>query len=263
MKTTKIIATVGPATSTKEILSGIIDAGVDIIRLNFSWGTHENMLELITYVREIADEKGITIPILQDLSGPRLVMEHGHKINDEIEGVITEKDKHDLSFGLNNGVEYVALSYVSSADDIHSLRQLMVEQGFVTPVIAKIERQEALDNMEAICDAADGIMIARGDLGLAVPIEELPAIEKDIIELCNRKGKFVIVATEMMLSMTEALTPTRAEVTDVAAAVVLGANAVMLSEETARGKHPVETVTMMKKILLFAEDEKQSPHHLL
>ena len=190
-------------------------------------------------------------------------MEHGHKINDEIEGVITEKDKHDLSFGLNNGVEYVALSYVSSADDIHSLRQLMVEQGFVTPVIAKIERQEALDNMEAICDAADGIMIARGDLGLAVPIEELPAIEKDIIELCNRKGKFVIVATEMMLSMTEALTPTRAEVTDVAAAVVLGANAVMLSEETARGKHPVETVTMMKKILLFAEDEKQSPHHLL
>jgi len=263
MKQTKIIATLGPATNTRQSISGIIDAGVDIVRLNFSWGTHESMLELIALVRSIAEEKGKHVQVLQDLSGPRLVLEHGHAINNEIEDVITEKDKHDLSFGLQNGVEYVALSYVSSASDIHDLRRLMVEQGFVTPIIAKIERQDALETIESICDAADGIMIARGDLGIAVPIEQLPAIEKNIIELCNRKEKFVIVATEMMLSMTESTAPTRAEVNDVALAVSLGADAVMLSEETAKGKHPVETVIMMKKIIAFAQEEKQSPHHVL
>ncbi len=263
MKQTNIIATLGPATNTRESIAGIIDAGVDIVRLNFSWGTHENMLEIITFVRSIAEEKGKHIPILQDLSGPRLVLEHGHRINSDIEGVITEKDLNDLSFGLSNAVEYVALSYVSSADDVHELRRHMVEQGFVTPIIAKIERQEALDSIESICDAADGIMIARGDLGLAVPLEQLPVLEKNIIELCNRKEKFVIVATEMMLSMTESTAPTRAEVNDVALAVALGADAVMLSEETAKGKHPVETVVMMKKIITYAQEEKQSPHHVL
>ena len=260
---TKIITTLGPATDSKDTLRALIEAGASIVRLNFSWGTHENMKELITFVRDIAHEKGITVPILQDLSGPRLVMEHGHKINETLEEVITEKDKHDLSFGLDNGVEYVALSYVSSAQDIHNLRELMVAHGNVTPIIAKIERQEALDNIEAICDAADGIMIARGDLGLALPIEELPFLERRIIELCNAKNKFVIVATEMMLSMVHAETPSRAEVNDVATAVMLGANAVMLSEETARGDHPIETVAAMKKIVEYAEEEKQSPHHLM
>lgn len=259
----KIITTLGPATNTKERIADIISAGADIARLNFSWGTYENMLELITYVREVAQEKGVTIPILQDLSGPRLVMNKGHKINNAITEVITEKDKQDLIFGLDNAVEYVALSYVSGPDDIHALRNLMVLHGNVTPIIAKIERQEALDNLHAICDAADGIMIARGDLGTAVPIEELPLLEKDIIELCNEKQKFVIVATEMMLTMVENETPSRAEVNDVATAVSLGANAVMLSEESARGKHPVETVRMMKKIVSFTEEEKITPHHLI
>jgi pyruvate kinase len=260
---TKIIITLGPSTHSKDTLRALIEAGASIVRLNFSWGTHENMKELITFVREIAQEKGIVVPILQDLSGPRLVMEHGHKINDDIQDVITEKDRSDLIFGLDNGVEYVALSYVSSEQDIHNLRALMVAHGQVTPIIAKIERQEALDTIESICDASDGIMIARGDLGLALPLEELPFIERRIIELCNAKEKFVIVATEMMLSMTHAESPTRAEVNDVATAIELGANAVMLSEETARGEHPVETVAMMKKIVMYAEEEQESPHHLI
>lgn len=259
---TQIIATIGPATSTKEVIGALIDAGATIFRLNFSWGTHENMEELITVIRSSAKEKGVTIPILQDLSGPRLVLDHGHHIDEKATEVITEKDKQDLTFGLNHSVQYVALSYVSSSDDIHALRELMVREGAVTPIIAKIERREALTNIDAICEASDGIMIARGDLGLALPIEEVPFIERDIIALCNKKGKFVIVATEMLLSMTESPSPTRAEVNDVATAVILGTNAVMLSEETARGKYPVEAVAMMKKIVTFAEEERGSPHHL-
>lgn len=258
---TKIIATIGPATSTRETLAELIDAGASIIRLNFSWGTHENMDELISYVRSIAQEKGISVPILQDLSGPRLAMDSGHKIDESVEEVITEKDKHDLLFGLNHGVEYVALSYVASAADIHALRALMVEQNMVTPIIAKIERPEAITNLVEICDAADGIMIARGDLGIALPFEEVPFVERKIIALCNEKEKFVIVATEMMLSMTKAETPTRAEVNDVATAVILGANAVMLSEESARGEHPVETVRAMKRIVSFADEQKVSPKY--
>jgi pyruvate kinase len=253
---TKIIATLGPATNNQEVISSLVREGMNIARLNFSWGTHENMDELIGYVRTACDGDGGEVFILQDLSGPRLVMEHGHKINDQIENVITEKDRHDLSFGLSRAVDYVALSYVSAASDIHELKELMLKDGYLTKIIAKIERQEALDNLSEIIDASDGIMIARGDLGLALPLEQLPFLERDIIAKCKEKNKFVIVATEMMLSMTEALSPTRAEVNDVATAVLLGADAVMLSEESARGKHPVETVTMMKKIITYAEEQR-------
>lgn len=258
-KKIRIIATLGPSTSTENVLSALMDAGADIARLNFSWGTKEGMQALIDLVRQIEHERGVPIPILQDLSGPRVQNDEGHTLDPAV-AVITEKDKNDLVFGLNNGVEYVALSFVSSADDIHDLRRLMVEHDQVTPIIAKIERKEALENIEEIIDAADGIMIARGDLGNVVPIEELPFIEKKIISICNQKEKFVIVATQMMISMTESLTPSRAEVMDVATAVGLGADAVMLSEETSVGKHPVETVAMMKKIIDFAEEERESPH---
>lgn len=259
---TNIIATLGPATSTKETLSALVDAGADIVRLNFSWGTRESMQSLINLIREIEKEKGVAIPIMQDLSGPRMTLKHGHTLDTSNGKVITDKDKDDLLFGLDNGVAYVALSFVSGATDIHDLRELMVAHDMVTPIVAKIERKEALEDIDAIVDAADGIMIARGDLGRAVPFEELPFIEKKIISLCNEKGKFVIVATEMMLSMTEASTPTRAEVTDVATAIALGANAVMLSEETSTGKHPVETVFAMRRVVSFAEEEKEAPHHL-
>ncbi|MEN9337890.1 MAG: hypothetical protein RIQ41_204, partial [Candidatus Parcubacteria bacterium] len=177
---------------------------------------------------------------------------------DEEGAVITEKDKDDLAFGLTNGVTHVALSFVASATDIFDLKKRMEREGRVVPIIAKIERREAVENIESICDVSDGIMIARGDLGKNIPFEELPFIEKDIIALCVKKEKFVIVATEMMLSMTEVDHPTRAEVTDVAAAVSLGAQAVMLSEETSVGKHPAETVRAMRKILSFAEKERDS-----
>lgn len=259
---THIIATLGPSSHTKETISSMIDEGMDMVRLNFSWGTYEEMASYISIVREAAAEKGKTIPIIQDLSGPRMSLEHGHKIDDSSEKVITEKDIKDLEFGLEHSVEYIALSYVSSAQDVHDLRARMVEKGNVTPIIAKIERQEALDNLEGICDAADGIMIARGDLGKALPYEELPTLEKRIVSLCKEKQKFVIVATEMMLSMTEAELPTRAGVTDVSYAVLLGADAVMLSEESSTGKHPVETVRAMNKIITFTEEEKDYPHHL-
>ena len=259
-KKIQIIATLGPATSTKETVTALVDAGADIMRLNFSWGNYENMQSLIDTVREVEKEKGIVIPILQDLSGPRMVLPEGHTLDVTKMEVITEKDGKDLIFGLDNSVRYVALSFVSTSSDVHMLREMMVAHDMVTPIIAKIERKEALDDIEAIVDAADGVMIARGDLGIAYPIEQLPSIEKRIVELCNEKGKFVIVATQMMLSMTESTTPTRAEVMDVATAVALGADACMLSEETSTGKHPVETVAAMRKIVTFAEEEKESPH---
>lgn len=259
-KKIRIIATLGPATGTEDVLSALVDAGADIMRLNFSWGTRESMQALIDLIREIEKERGYSIPILQDLSGPRVQLAEGHTFDGEKESVITDKDKEDLLFGLDNGVEYVALSFVSGASDIRDLRELMVNHGQVTPIIAKIERREALENLEEIIDAADGVMVARGDLGKAVPFEELPFIEKKIISICGQKEKFVIVATEMMVSMTESLTPTRAEVMDVATAVGLGADAVMLSEETSTGKHPVEAVAAMRKIVSFAEEEKESPH---
>lgn len=261
-KTTQIIATLGPATSTKETLSALVAAGADILRLNFSWGTHESMQALIDAVRDVEKQNGAPISLLQDLSGPRMVLPEGHTLDTSSVEVITKKDKADLIFGLDNGVSRVALSFVASASDVHALRELMVEHGQVTPIIAKIERKEALGVIEEIIDAADGIMIARGDLGQAVPLEELPFIERKIISLCNEKEKFVIVATQMMLSMTEATVPTRAEVIDVATAVALGTDAVMLSEETSIGKHPVETVAEMRKIISFAEEERKSPHHL-
>lgn len=258
-KKIRIIATLGPATSTESVLSALMDAGADIVRLNFSWGTRESMQSLIDTVRQIEHERGVPVPILQDLSGPRVQNDSGHT-HDPGSAVITDKDKNDQLFGLDNGVEYVALSFVSDAGDIHDLRQLMVDHGQVTPIIAKIERREALENFDEIADAADGIMIARGDLGNVVPIEELPSIEKKIISICREKEKFVIVATQMMVSMVDSATPSRAEVMDVATAVGLGADAVMLSEETSLGHHPVETVAMMRKIVDFAEEERESPH---
>lgn len=260
-KEIKIIATLGPATSAKETLVALVDAGADIVRLNFSWGNRESMQSFIDLVHEIEKEKGISLPIMQDLSGPREALPEGHTLDQDAVSVITEKDKEDLLFGLANGVAYVALSFVSSASDIRALRELMVAHDQVTPIIAKIERKEALDHLEEIIDASDGIMVARGDLGSAVPFEEVPFLEKKIISLCNEKEKFVIVATQMMLSMTDAETPTRAEVMDVASAVSLGADACMLSEETSTGKHPVEAVVAMKKIISFAEDE--APLHQL
>lgn len=159
----------------------------------------------------------------------------------------------DLKFGIEQNVDYVAMSFVGNAQDILKLRDEMKKNGKIIPIIAKIERKIALDNIDEIIKTADAIMIARGDLGNEIPLEQIPFIEKDIIEKCKKAKKPVIVATQMMFSMTENPLPTRAEVTDVAYAIINGADAVMLSEESATGHHPLEAVEMMERGILEAE----------
>lgn len=251
-RTTNIIATLGPATHTEEIISQMIPY-IDMVRLNFSWGTHEDMDTLIQMVRRASDAHGKKISIIQDLSGPRKQETEGHHFNDGVEEVITEKDLTDLSFGISHEVDYVALSYVGSSADVLKLREHMQRLGKQIPIIAKIERQEAVLDIENIIEVTDAVMIARGDLGQAFPIEEIPFIERRILVSCKRKNKFVIVATEMLLSMVKKERPTRAEVTDVAFAVTGGASAVMLSEETAQGDHPLKVVEVLDRIVRYSE----------
>ena len=252
---TNIIATLGPASHSEEILSKMLPY-IDMVRLNFSWGTHEDMDALISMVRKVSTEGGKKISIIQDLSGPRKQETEGHHFENGAVEVITEKDLNDLAFGIKHEVDYVALSYVGDANDIKKLRTYMDGLGKTIPIIAKIERREAVEAIEEIIDVADAVMIARGDLGQAFPIEEIPFLERRILSMCNKKNKFVIVATEMLLSMVTKDRPTRAEVTDVAFAVTGGASAVMLSEETAEGEHPVKVVKMMDKIVKYAEEHK-------
>ena len=249
----QIVATIGPATQDKGIIKEMMLHQMDAVRLNFSWGTHEEHAIYIKNIREEAKEVGRRIPIIQDLSGPRIQENSGHEFNQEAQAVTTEKDLADLKFGLEQGVDYVAMSFVGNVDDILKLREDMREFGKIVPIIAKIERKIALDNIDEIIKVSDAIMVARGDLGNEIPLEQIPFVEKDIIEKCKKAGKPVIVATQMMLSMTENPIPTRAEVTDVAYAIINGADAVMLSEESASGKHPLEAVEMMERGIIEAE----------
>lgn len=168
---------------------------------------------------------------------------------------VTEKDEADVRFGLKLGVDFVALSFVQHADDIRRLRKIMAEEGRFAPIIAKIEMPEAVNNLESILDECDGAMVARGDLGVEMPVEEIPRIQKQIIRACNRRGKPVITATQMLDSMIRNPRPTRAEVTDIANAVLDGTDAVMLSGETAVGAYPIEAVETMARIACRAEDE--------
>lgn len=259
----QIIATIGPASGGREMIARMIAAGMDIARLNFSHTTHEMHGQYIADIRACAAEAGKHVPIIQDLSGPRMKTDGGHAFDDE-QSVITEKDLSDLSFGIAQGVDYVAQSYVGTADDVRALRAEMETRGARIPIIAKIERAEAVRECDAIIAEADAVMVARGDLGLSVPIEDIPLIERDIVTKARAAGKPVIVATQMLLSMTEYSEPTRAEVTDVEYAIFLGADAVMLSEETARGTYPAEAVAMMERIVSRAErEEAGSPLHPL
>ena len=254
----QIVATVGPASKEKDVIKKMIDHQMDLARLNFSWGSHEDHLEFIKNIREAAKEAGRRIPIIQDLSGPRMKTEGGHEINPDANKVITEKDLNDLKFGIENGIDYVAMSYVGSKGDIIELKNHIKKLGGKIPVIAKIERQAALDDLENIIDAADAVMVARGDLGNEIPLEKIPFVQKEIIRKCKDAVKPVITATQMLLSMTENQLPTRAEVTDVAFAILIGTDAVMLSEESARGKYPVEAVAMMEKIVLESENQMRN-----
>jgi len=250
---TKIIATMGPSCDRREIITSMIQHRMDIARLNFSWGTYEWHVNIIKNIRDIAKENNLNIPIIQDLSGPRVQTGTDHHFAGEGKETITEKDIENLSFGIEQGLEYVALSFVGASTDIIKLKQLIKEKGGNQKVIAKIERKLAYENLDDIIKESDGIMIARGDLGNEFPLEEIPFIQHHIILECKKAGKMVIVATQMLLSMVNSPIPTRAEVSDVAYAILDGADGVMLSEESAKGNYPVESIEMMEKIALVAE----------
>ncbi len=301
MARTRIVATLGPATSSDTRIQELIEAGVNVFRLNFSHGSHEEHGRFIERIRRLA--VGLPIAILQDLCGPKLRLDHpirgkpgdivslrlprSVRAGDPVlladglmqlevidadharvmvggdiparKGInlpasrledmpsLTDKDRADLCFGIERGVDFVALSFVRGAADLDEVRRSGL------PVIAKIETAAAIERLEEIVHAADGIMVARGDLGIEIPIETVPLVQKRIIALANRGAKPVITATQMLRSMVDSPLPTRAEVTDVANAVLDGTDAVMLSEETAIGQYPVETVRMMRRILKAAE----------
>ncbi len=249
----QIVATIGPASKKLSVLSKMIAHQMDIARLNFSHGTYEEHAQYIKHIRIAAQKFKRTIPIIQDLSGPRIQKKSGHYIAKKFKSVITPKDIRDLQFGLEHNVDYVALSYVGSASDVIELRNIMKKIGIIKPIIAKIERDEAIKNLSSIIKTADAILIGRGDLANEIPLEEIPFVEKKIIESCKKAGKPVITATQMMLSMVDHPSPTRAEVTDVAYAITSGSDCVMLSEETAIGKYPVETIQIMEKIIKASE----------
>ncbi|MFH0801671.1 MAG: pyruvate kinase [bacterium] len=328
MRKTRIVCTIGPASSSREMLKKLIESGMNVARLNFSHGSHEEHLEVIKILRELSGERKIPVAILQDLCGPKIrtgevakppinlvpgreiilttrdvpgdekevsISYHGLPkdvqpgnrifVDDglfelEVEksgstdilcrvinggsllshkglnlpGVrlsvpaVTEKDLEDLAFGLEAGVDFVALSFVRESDDVLRVKEEMAKSGASIPVIAKIEKHEAVKNIEEILQLADGIMVARGDLGAEVAIEEVPLIQKMLIRRCNELSKPVITATQMLDSMIRNPRPTRAEVTDVANAIFDGTDAVMLSGETASGKYPLEALRMMSRI---------------
>lgn len=249
----QIVATIGPSSKSRAVLENMMKHQMDVARLNFSWGTLDEHANYIKDVREVAAKLKKRIPIIQDLPGPRIQMKKGHKRDASFRRALTDNDLKMLRFGITQNIDYVAMSYVGDAGDIEQLKKEMERRGASIPIIAKIERKKALDNLKEIIKAADGIMVARGDLGNEIPIEKIPFAQRNIIEATRKTKKPVIVATQMLLSMVENPLPTRAEVTDVAHAIIDGADGVMLSEETATGKYPVEAVQIMERIVLEAE----------
>jgi len=340
MRRTKIVCTIGPATADEDHIEQLIQAGMNVARLNFSHDTQEGHAKTIEMVRNISARLNIPVAILQDLQGPKIrvgslqdgqpvklvegadltittrpisgtaevisttyqnlaqdvkpgdrillddgllelrvisfsatdihcVVVHGGDLKEHkginLPGVavsapaLTEKDQKDLRFGIEHGVDYVALSFVRKPEDVleakELIKQLLHEQGSreKTLLIAKLEKPEAIDNLEAILNVVDGVMVARGDLGVEMAAEKVPLLQKRIIGRCNDLGLPVITATQMLESMITNPRPTRAEVNDVANAVLDGTDAVMLSAETATGKYPIEAVKMMKQICLETE----------
>ncbi|HKK75566.1 MAG TPA: pyruvate kinase [Saprospiraceae bacterium] len=331
---TKIVATVGPASSSYENLLELVQAGVDVFRMNFSHGTHEDHQEVINHVIHINEKYGLHISLLGDLQGPKLrvgemendgleikegdiltfvnepcvgnmeriymsykefaqdvnvgeevLVDDGKLVLEVVEtnkidtvklkvlfgGVLssrkgvnlpktnislpalTEKDHKDLKYMLTQPINWIALSFVRHQRDVKELKAIIDEHNHPAKIISKIEKPEAVKNIDKIIKHSNGIMVARGDLGIEVPIERIPVIQKGIIEKCIQRARPVIVATQMMDSMITNPGPTRAEVTDVANAVLDGADAVMLSGETSVGKHPVKVVQEMNKIIEEAE----------
>ena len=329
----RIVCTLGPASNSEPVVRDLVRAGMDVARLNFSHGTHEDHKRLIGLLRKVAASEGRSICILQDLQGPKLRTNElaGHtpvllkagslvtitsrkvpgtatlistefpiarevKVGSRIllsDGLIelrvrskqaedvlcsvvnggllgehkginlpgthvslpslTEKDRRDLHFGLQHGVDVVALSFVRTAKDVQQAKDIIRQQGGSVPLIAKLEKPQAIDNLEAILEAAEGVMVARGDLGVEVAPEQVPVIQKHVIRRAAAWRKPVITATQMLESMIENPRPTRAEASDVANAIFDGSDAVMLSGETATGRYPREAVNMMARIVVEAE----------
>lgn len=335
MKKTKIVCTIGPASESKEKLKDLFNSGLNVCRLNFSHGNHEEHKARIENIKAVREELGMPIGIMLDTKGPEIRLgdfkdgtievldgdeitfttrdilgdknyapvkyeglpgdvKKGSKIlvddglvefevleiTDETEiktialnggtlsnhkGVnvpnvkislppVTEKDKEDILFGIENGIDFIAASFVRKAADVLEIRKILEENnGEYIEIISKIENQEGVDNIDEILAASDGIMVARGDLGVEVNAEEIPMVQKELIRKCNLAGKSVITATQMLDSMMRNPRPTRAEVTDVANAIIDGSSCIMLSGETAAGKYPVEAVQTMYRIATRTE----------
>ncbi|MFZ0711583.1 MAG: pyruvate kinase [Terrimicrobiaceae bacterium] len=330
MRRTKIVATLGPASSSREVIRQLVQAGMDVARLNFSHGTYEHHAQTIANLREISRELDTPVTILQDLQGPKIrvgklpggetvlapgavislipdadftgqpgtiPLDYPHAAEEARPGMrvllddglmqlevldtagqalrcrvidggalksrkgvnfpelnlrllpsLTEKDKLDIKFGISQDVDWISLSFIRSGEDVRSLKDLIAAQGVFKPVVAKIEKPQAIENLEGILQETNGVMVARGDLGVELKPEQVPMIQKQIIESCNRKGLPVITATQMLESMIRDPRPTRAEASDVANAIIDGTDAVMLSGESAVGAHPVRAVEMMARI---------------
>jgi pyruvate kinase len=342
LRRAKLVCTLGPACDSGTGLEALIDAGMDVARLNFSHGTHEEHGARLSRLRQASDHKRKAVAALQDLCGPKIrtgtfptrfelptgcecFLVEGESSHDEriipinyeglardvrvsdrimfddgrlvlkvlgVEGervralveqgggmrdhvgvhlpsktlrisALTEKDKGDLSFGLSLGVDYIAMSFVRRAEDLHQIREICAAWGSPTPVIAKIETPDAVENLESVVAASDGVMVARGDLGVEFPPERVPVIQRQILAMARRVRRPVIVATEMLQSMTKSTRPTRAEASDVANAVYSGTDCLMLSGETATGDHPMLACSMMSRIAMEAESStffEQAPY---
>jgi pyruvate kinase len=347
-KKTKIVATLGPATNTKEILADMAAAGVNVFRVNFSHADYDDVKERIRQIREINEERGYNVAILADLQGPKLrvgVMKEGVEVKagdafvfttEECEGTkekafmtykrfpkdvkvgeqilvddgkllfevvstdkdkevvtkvviggalkskkgvnlpntnislpaLTDKDKKDAAFALEQEVDWIALSFVRTPEDLRILRDLIKQKSrYRVPVIAKIEKPEAVENIDALIPYCDGLMVARGDLGVEVPMQDVPLIQKMLVRRAKEARIPVIIATQMMETMIENAVPTRAEVNDVANSIMDGADAVMLSGETSVGKHPLRVIKKMTEIIGSVEFSDlikvpQAPPHI-
>ncbi|MBI2853137.1 MAG: pyruvate kinase [Chloroflexi bacterium] len=238
----KIVATLGPASSSGEVIEELLRSGVDIVRLNLAYGTLEEHARVIGLIRRVSQELGLPTAVLLDMPGSK-------RRTGDTSALFAEQ----LEFARAQGADIAALSFLTSAQQIAEVKALLRQMVFDIQVMAKIEQAAALEQSEEIIAASDGVMVARGDLALEISIEKVPLAQKRLIRAANRKGRPVITATEMLMSMVGSKTPTRAEATDVANAVLDGTDAVMLSEETAIGKYPVEAVRTMARIILETE----------
>jgi len=255
----KIIATIGPASEKPEILAQMVKSGMDMARLNFSWGTLEEKKGHLKTIKKVSEENNIKVQSIVDLPGPRIQDTDSHIFDSEKQKAITEKDREFIKFAVENNADYIAVSFVGDKIDIIDCRNEIKKYGGNQKVIAKIERAKALENLDEIINEADAVIIARGDLANEVPLEKIPFIQNEIIKKCKTAGKPVITATQMLYSMKDNPTPTRAEATDVINAILEGSDALMLSEETTIGKFPIQTVYTMEHLALEAEKHLVNP----